>query len=114
MRHISKKMFWGISLAGAVLAVGAILFSLWRNPARAGTAEGALQEPNTQDQSVVTVRTIHPKCDPSFALSVKAPAQVVPYEAADLEAQVAGQVEFIRKAEGALVKAGEILVKIAV
>src|SRR5207237_485779 len=67
-----------------------------------------------QDDNAVPVRTIRPKCHPSFSLSVKAPAQVVPYEWADLEAQVAGRVEFIRKAEGAPVTAGELLVKIAV
>src|SRR5205807_8286846 len=72
------------------------------------------KENTNPDDTTITIRTIRPKCDPSFSLSIKAPAQVVPYEWADLEAQVAGRVEFIRNVEGAPVTAGELLVKIAV
>jgi multidrug resistance efflux pump len=109
-------MIWGISLAGVLILAGAavLIAGLWRNQARAGAADESAQEPRVHGETAISVRTIHPKCDPSFSLSVKAPAEVVPYEAADLEAQVAGQVDFIRKAEGAPVKAGELLVKIAV
>jgi multidrug efflux pump subunit AcrA (membrane-fusion protein) len=71
------------------------------------------QEHSSEIQSV-PVKVIRARCDPSFALSVKAPAQVQTYEAADLESQVAGRVEYIRKAEGSLVQAGEVLIKIAV
>src|SRR5438128_9477198 len=105
MQRLPRKMFWGIGLAGVVL-VGVALLSatsglFWRNQARAEAPETAVQEPVNQDDSTISVRTIRPKCDPTFSLSIKAPAQVVPYEWADVEAQVAGKVEFIRKAEGA-------------
>ncbi|HEV3081330.1 MAG TPA: efflux RND transporter periplasmic adaptor subunit [Gemmataceae bacterium] len=118
MQRLPRKIFWGIGLAG-VMVIGALIViatgvPFWRNQARAETLESFAQEPSGQDDMTMTVRTICPKCDPSFSLSIKAPAQIVPYEWADLEAQVAGRVEFIRKAEGAPVTDGELLVKIAV
>ena len=46
---------------------------------------------------MIAVKTITPRCDPSFALSVQEPATVTPYYVAELDAQVAGRVELIRK-----------------
>jgi multidrug efflux pump subunit AcrA (membrane-fusion protein) len=66
------------------------------------------------EPGALSVRTIFPKCDPSFAFSVQEPATVTAYYVAELDAQVAGQLEFIQKAEGAPAKAGELLAKIAV
>jgi len=118
MQRLPRKLFWGIGLASTGLIGVAAFFAtgsaFWRNQARAETPETAAQDPSNPDDTTLTVRTIHPKCDPSFSLSIKAPAQIVPYEWADLEGQVAGRVEFIRKAEGAAVTEGELLVKIAV
>src|SRR5262249_859523 len=79
-----------------------------------GVTTQETNQPAGNGDDTIAVRTIRPKCDPSFSLAVKAPAEVIPYEWADLEAQVAGTVQFIRKAEGSLVTAGELLVKIAV
>jgi multidrug resistance efflux pump len=116
MRH--KKAFWGAGLAGLLLiaaVVGAITGGAFTGDQSQGvTAEDTTREPASNPDDAVAVRTIRPKCDPSFSLAVKAPAEVIPYEWADLEAQVAGTVQFIRKAEGSPVTAGELLVKIAV
>jgi multidrug efflux pump subunit AcrA (membrane-fusion protein) len=119
MRDLHKKAFWGAGLVSAlligvtVLAVIAGMFS--RTQQRADAAGGSASEPPARfEGGAVPVHTIRPKYDPSFSLSVKAPAQVAAYEWADLEAQVAGKVEYIRKAEGSPVTAGELLIQIAV
>jgi len=73
--------------------------------------------PSPQDEGgsgTLSVKTIHPKCDPSFAFSVQEPATVTAYYLSELDAQVAGQMQLIRKAEGSPVTAGELLAKIAV
>jgi multidrug resistance efflux pump len=116
MHGLNKRALWGaglvcIALLGlAAIAVRGEIFAR----GQAQEASGADSEAPAQADDAVAVRTIRPKCDPSFSLSVKAPAQVMPYEWADLEAQVAGTVQFIRKAEGSPVTAGELLVRIAV
>jgi multidrug efflux pump subunit AcrA (membrane-fusion protein) len=108
---------WKAWLTGGMAAVSlsALLIAACTRADQDSAVESARpsQEPPSAMQPV-PVRVIRARCDPSFALSVKAPAQVQTYEAADLESQVAGRVEYIRKAEGSRVQAGELLVKIAV
>jgi multidrug efflux pump subunit AcrA (membrane-fusion protein) len=119
MRFFQKKTVWWFGLASGVLIVGAIVaITAAQQPgqqAQAGpvapTSPAAQDEPLSGD---ISVKTISPKCDPSFAFSVQEPATVTAYYVAELDAQVAGQLEFIQKAEGAPAKAGEILAKIAV
>ncbi|HEV3202882.1 MAG TPA: efflux RND transporter periplasmic adaptor subunit [Gemmataceae bacterium] len=60
----------------------------------------------------ILVKTIHPKRDPSFAISVNQPAYVEGYFSADLMAKVAGQVKFIAKDFGESVSKGELLMEI--
>jgi multidrug resistance efflux pump len=117
MSAVLRKRLWKIGLLGAVLAAviaGLLLINVRSHaePNRAQVESGA--HPDGPDSGALTVRTIRAKCDPSFALSVKAPAQVEAYEAADLQSQVAGSVDYIQKAEGSAVKAGDLLIKIAV
>jgi multidrug resistance efflux pump len=108
-----KKTLWGLALVG-VLVLGSVIVTLvlTAGSPRTNSANGA--EPAASGDGTLAVKTIRPKCDPSFALSVQEPAQVMPYYLAELEAQVAGRVEFIRKAAGSPVKAGELLAKVAV
>ncbi len=118
-----KRTFWATGLTGTVIVLIVVLSVmggafLGKHPS---TASGGAADPDDSDAEAtaaevgpVPVQTIRPRCDPSFTLSVKAPAQVEPYEWADLKAQVAGKVNFIRKAEGARVTAGELLIQIAV
>jgi multidrug efflux pump subunit AcrA (membrane-fusion protein) len=121
MQHFPKKAAWGAGLACTLLVIGGVVMAVMAGGAsrhHAGATNPAPAPPDDppelSEPQVLSVHTIRPKCDPSFTLSVKAPAQVESYEWADLEAQVAGPVAYIRKAEGSLVKAGEVLIKIAV
>lgn len=119
MNSVQKIAFWCAGLAGLLLiGVMVVFLSAGAFSGRSGgpgaPADGVESEPPEVEEGVVAVHTIHPKCDPTFTLSVKAPALVEAYEWADLKAQVAGAVTYIRKAEGSPVTAGELLIKIAV
>jgi multidrug efflux pump subunit AcrA (membrane-fusion protein) len=118
-----KRTFWATGLVGTVILVGVVLSVmggayLGKHPKSghpgAADLEDGDSEATATEPGPLPVQTIRPRCDPSFTLSIKAPAQVESYEWADLKAQVAGKVAFIRKAEGARVTAGEVLLRIAV
>jgi multidrug efflux pump subunit AcrA (membrane-fusion protein) len=116
---LRKKTFWGAGLAGTLLIVGVVVAIMAAEGAGtqpgSGAAEGAgPSQAEDGDLGAISVKTIRPKCDPSFTLSVREPATVAAYYLSELDAQVAGKIEFIRKAEGAPVKKGELLAKIAV
>jgi multidrug resistance efflux pump len=102
-----------------VLVVGAVIALIAaQQPAQRLQASPAPDgNPAPQDEGgsgTLTVKTIFPKCDPSFTFSVQEPATVTAYYFSELDSQVAGQLQRIRKAEGSPVKAGELLAKIAV
>jgi len=117
MFAVLPKWVWKVAGVGVVLAsvVSGLLVINACSRAQPTDPPATSAAPQEEIQTgALVVRTIRAKSNPSFALSVKAPAQVEAYEAADLESQVAGSVEYIQKAEGSLVKAGELLIKIAV
>jgi multidrug resistance efflux pump len=66
------------------------------------------------DSDSVTVRTIHPKRDPTFSISVEQPANVEAYYQADLMARLPGPVKSITHDIGDKVKAGEVLLQVDV
>jgi multidrug efflux pump subunit AcrA (membrane-fusion protein) len=116
---MQKKIIWGAGLASILLIGGVVIavVAAGTSRQRAGAAVAVVTEPPEpaeMDPGPLPVYTIQPKRDPSFSVSVKAPCQAQPYEWADLESQVPGRVVYIRKAEGARVKTGELLVQIAV
>jgi multidrug resistance efflux pump len=118
MQLLHKKTLWGLGLVGA-LVLGTIVVAVVLTAGSprvnfANGAQGTGAESADSGNGALAVKTIRPKCDPSFALSVQEPAQVTPYYLSELEAQVAGRMEFIRKAAGSPVKAGELLAKVAV
>jgi multidrug efflux pump subunit AcrA (membrane-fusion protein) len=116
---LRRIFWWAVGVAGALaLAVVAVLAATHHHGhiAHAGVPGIGSEESDDDpaDEGCIPVRTIRPKYDPSFVLSVREPATVEPYYVAELDAQVAGRVELIRKAEGSPVKAGEVLAKLAV
>lgn len=62
----------------------------------------------------ISVKTICPRCDKNFQLTVERPANVEAYYRADLEAQVAGEVKWIQVAPGSMVEKDQLLVRIHV
>ncbi len=115
MRFLHRKTAWGIGLAATVLAT--VLLVVVIAAARhheTGGRDNRSDESGETASGALAVKTITPRCDPSFVLSVQEPATVIPYYVAELDAQVAGRVELIRKAAGSSVAAGEVLAKIAV
>jgi multidrug efflux pump subunit AcrA (membrane-fusion protein) len=119
MSSYSRKIVWWAGSAASMLAAGVLIAILAAHqPApKLQASPTSDTSPSPQDEggsSTLSVKTIHPKCDPSFAFSVQEPATVTAYYLSELDAQVAGQMQRIRKAEGSPVAAGELLAKIAV
>src|SRR5262249_39330061 len=123
MKSVNSKLWYRASLtvafvlvvsaAGVLFATGALGGSR-ASVGTAGTGTPIIDLTDSLPDTPPCVHTITPKTDPSFTLSVKAPCQVEPYEFADLEAQVAGRVVYIREAEGSPVKFGDVLARIAI
>jgi multidrug resistance efflux pump len=80
-------------------------------PAERGRAGETRPEPHSK---AISVKTIHPRRDPSFRLAVEQPAYVEPYYEADLLARVAGPIKMLEADIGDPVRAGEVLVRIDV
>jgi multidrug resistance efflux pump len=118
---LRKKAFWGIGLAGALALGGLAIVSTaerWNPHLEASsvtTPAGPDSEPDDeQGQSAISVKTVLPKREPSFGITIQEPAYVEAYYQADLQAHVAGPVKFLQKAIGDPVKDGELLAEIEV
>lgn len=114
-------------LAGAVAvtaaAVGAAGVWKWRvPPPRPSVAPAAAVAPAapaddaepSEGDDVATVKTVHPKRDKTFTLSVHQFATVEAYYQAGLHARASGVVKYIPKDVGARVTRGELLAEIDV
>jgi multidrug resistance efflux pump len=76
-------------------------------------AKPSTEAPETASKAI-SVKTICPCCDKNFQMTVERPADVEAYYRANLEAQVAGEVKWIRVAPGSQVKKDQLLVRIHV
>jgi multidrug resistance efflux pump len=94
------------------LLVGGIAF-FWGGGRKvaAGTEDKESAEP---EQSVISVKSVYPRCDKTFSLKEKRPADVEAYYQADLETKVPGIISMIDTEVGDVVKKGEILVQVDV
>ncbi len=119
MWFFHRRVVWCLGSVASLLVMAGVIAliaaehptpQLQANPA--GETNSTLQdEPGS---TKLSVKTIFPKCDPDFAFSVQEPATVTAYYLSELDAQVSGQLQRIRKAENSPVVAGELLAKIAV
>jgi multidrug efflux pump subunit AcrA (membrane-fusion protein) len=119
MHLFKRRIVWWAGSAASVVAIGAVIaiLSVHQSGPRLEASPASETGSAPQDEGgggALSVKTIFPKCNPAFAFSVQEPAEVKPYYISELDSQVAGQLENIRKAEGSRVKAGELLAKIAV
>ena len=78
------------------------------------TAPEVEEEPDEPGMKPIQVKTVQPRQDRSFMLTVQRPADVKAYYRVEIEARVAGEVSSIRVADGTRVTKGETLVKIYV
>jgi multidrug resistance efflux pump len=110
-----KTALWGIGLVG-ILGLGSGIAIGMKSPSQqplvlsSATAGSVGQEPS--DDSQIVVKTIKPKRNPSFVLSIRELAYVEPYYQAPLLSPVAGRVKFIQKDIGDPITEGEVLVVI--
>jgi len=121
MRLQSRKTWIGIGLLAGLAVCGAlgvfVMRASTRQPAeRTNSSLISSQEEGRSGSSgfQITLKTIHPKRDPSFVLSIKEPAFVEPYFRADLFSRVAGPVKSVQKDIGDRVTRDEVLVEIDV
>src|SRR5262249_14354407 len=101
-------------IAGALFAAAvSIIVILWafkeQSPGMA--REDDTELPTEPEEIAILVKTIYPRCDPSFQMTIEQPAYVEPYFQADLMARVAGPVKNLEVDIGDRVKAGEELVR---
>jgi multidrug resistance efflux pump len=104
-------------LAAATVCVAVVLAIAAARSTTRFVAQGAEPddpEPTGATPYMVPVKEISPKCDPDFTFSDQEPAQVEPYYTADVVAQVAGPIKFIRKDVNSRVVKGEVLAEIDV
>jgi multidrug efflux pump subunit AcrA (membrane-fusion protein) len=115
INHRNKLL--GASLA-TVLAIGVVIAAIMaaHSPNHVEPSSGALSavDPAPDDENAISVKTIRPRRDASFAFMATQPAYVEAYYRAPLEAQLAGRIKSITKDEGSPVKKGELLAEIEV
>lgn len=100
-----------LGLAGAAAGVG-ILTGFLPNPVVAGDPKASGYH-ESHENSVLTVKVIHPRRDPNFRITTTVRVAVVePYYQAGLRSRVSGFVRSVPKDIGAPVQAGELLVEI--
>jgi multidrug resistance efflux pump len=95
--------------AGAAAGVGAYL----ARGRSAGSAQAAGPEARG-GHGAVAVKTVRPRRDPSFVVTVEQPAYVTAYNQVPLLARVAGPITMLQAAIGDRVRKGEELVRIDV
>jgi multidrug resistance efflux pump len=107
-----KKLLWGAFLVGLLAAGVWLALALWP---RAAPVTGMASAADTDETQVpVPVKVIKPRLDPRFSMTVEEPAYVDPYARADVYSEVAGVIKYLHKDINDRVKAGEVLVRIAV
>jgi HlyD family secretion protein len=93
-------------------AAGIGTYLLMREQANGATNE--LQEPAGTSLAAISVKTVHPRLNKNFRMTVERPADVEAYYSADIEARVPGVVKWIRVAPGSAVEKDQPLVRIDV
>lgn len=107
--------------AGVLVGVSAAAGWWWRpkfgptpTAVAAAGSKLSLDEEPPEGEQIFTVKTIHPKRDRAFTVSVQQFCTVEAYYQAELRARVSGIVKFIPKDVGGRVSQGELLVEIDV
>src|SRR5262245_22085083 len=111
-----RPVIWGLGVTvllgvavGAVALIGGL--PRWAH----GEAPRVTDETSTPpSETVLTVKTIHPKENAAVQVTVRQQASVEPFFQADLRARVSGVVRAIPKDIGARVRKGELLIDIDV
>lgn len=115
MQVTRKQVVWGGTLIG-VPAFGALLAAVvmagWSGRASEPGPASPVERKEQVGEEQVLVKTVRPRLDPAFVVSVQQLAMVEPYYQADLRARVAGPVKFVQKDIGDLVTKGTVLVEI--
>jgi multidrug efflux pump subunit AcrA (membrane-fusion protein) len=118
MKLILKKVLWGTALTSALaLAAAVVAILAGARPGeqhQAAAAEESGSGAQDADDGVLSVKTIRPKHNPAFVISVKELADVEGFFQTELRSRVAGTVKFIQKDYGDRVTHGEVLIEIDV
>lgn len=109
-------MKWLVTGSLVVAAVSVTVIFWEQHGAVGGSAQAAsaATPPEGDSDATINVKTIQPRRDPSFQMTVEQPAFVDAYFQADLMARVAGPVKYLEVDIGDRVKTGDLLVRIDV
>ena len=110
----TRQRHLGIGTAILLLlcVAGMGIYSLTRETANGATDER--QDPADTVLGAISVKTVHPRLDKNFRVTVERPADVEAYYWAEIEARVPGVVKTIRVAPGSKVEKDQSLVTIDV
>ncbi len=120
MTFLRKKSLLGLGLGAGVIVLAALAIglaaALHGGPGSLVPAARAAAEAGDGEASAISVKTVRPRLDPSFNISIEQPAFVEGYYQAELKARVAGPIKpnGILVDIGDRVKAGDVLVQIDV
>lgn len=106
----------GLLVVLALGLVGGVAAFLWlggKNKAAAGTEHRGEAAP-VEEETSIAVKAVHPRYGKTFTMSVRRPADVVPYYTSELKSEVPGKVATVIKTIGSRVKENDILVKLDV
>jgi multidrug efflux pump subunit AcrA (membrane-fusion protein) len=112
-----ERSFWlrWLVAGGILVAVVTITVIVWTLRGRAASPPASEpDEKSATEQSAISVKTIHPRRDSSFQMTVEQPAYVDAYYQADLQARVAGPVKMLEVDIGDRVHTGDELIRIDV
>jgi multidrug resistance efflux pump len=102
----------GAAILLAAALIGGAVFFFARG--RATGAPGEKEEPSEAGLTPIPVKTVHPRLDKNYQMTVERPAEVEAYYRADIEARVPGVMKTIRVAAGSRVKEDQRLAQIDV
>lgn len=111
--RMSYLQFSLLCLLGVGAGAGIWLFGIQGRGDRNINAKPSAETLETVSKAI-TVKTAYPRRDDNFQMTVQRPADVEAYYRAELEAQVAGEVKWIRVAPGSQVQKDQLLVRIHV
>jgi multidrug efflux pump subunit AcrA (membrane-fusion protein) len=115
MNVAGKRSLRWLVTGSLVVAVASVIAIAWSFRGHAADAASAMAKKDPEaEENAISVKSIRPRRDPSFQLTVEQPAFVEAYYQADLMARVAGPVKYLVVAIGDRVKEGERLVGIDV
>ncbi len=113
---IGRKGLVRATLLTLVIVIGSVITWVFLTHGRGDSTLLARARAESSDgkDKPISVKSVYPRNDSNFQITVERPADVEAYYRADIESHVAGEVKWIRVAPGSEVDKGQVLVRVLV